>query len=48
MAAYQPFQKHIHLLEFYGVRHLRDWKMAKFVSRHVLASFNTLSPEGHL
>ena len=22
-----------HLLEFYGVRHLRDWNMAQFVSQ---------------
>ena len=22
-----------HLLEFYGVRYLRDWKMAQFVSQ---------------
>ena len=33
IAAYQQFLKHI-LLEFYGVRHLRDWNMAQFVSQY--------------
>ena len=28
-----PAVSKAHLLEFYGVRHLRDWKMAKFVSQ---------------
>ena len=32
MAAYQQFLKHS-LLEFYGVRHLRDWNMSQFVSQ---------------
>ena len=28
-----PVVSKAHLLEFYGVRHLRDWNMAQFVSQ---------------
>ena len=33
MAAYQQFLIKAHLLEFYGIWHLRDWNMAQFVSQ---------------
>ena len=30
-----PAVSKAHLLEFYGVRHLRDWNMAQFVSNEL-------------